>query len=169
MTQWSRETPEFPEILYPHLFSKDAHGYLKRSSPWTNLGETPSGVAQYFLVATGNSVPQRVFMTERNPIKLDWFFEAVSLSEKEKISVSQLSQYIKGLNLLIGEERYMMLEKILNDSLKLRASSRILLAFARASYPVRSKINGWRGFLADVSAKLESEGKDSRKLLKGMI
>lgn len=153
---------------YPHTDVDEAFRCLEQITYWIKAIKTPAS-RDHFNFATGNSVPRRVCISESTPIGLDWFFDAVSRSENETLSVSELSLYIKGLNAIIHEERYTMLEKILINSVKLGAPSRILLTFSRAAYPVRTRIIGWRAFLNKVAEKLDSNGKDSGRLLKGMI
>ncbi|UWQ83533.1 hypothetical protein [Leisingera caerulea] len=102
-------------------------------------------------------------------ISLDWYIRAVSLGADEPVSVSDLSYYIKGLNSLIGAGSYQTLNKLLDDVIGRDINIQVLLAFARASFPVRSEIVGWRNFVSKSADLLEAKGKNSETLLRGLI
>lgn len=128
----------------------------------------PRGGKHYFIVTT-NSDQRELLTKESEAVELDWYFSILSRGKTDEISVSELAEYIRGLNALVAKERYSMLDNILTDIVKNSVSNKVLLAFSRAAFPIRSKLSGWRRFLIEVKAELEKAGKDSESLLKGMI
>jgi hypothetical protein len=169
MTLWSHGTPDAGPVGFcpqlsilgtpTHFGVGIAAGGIFKENQYGNT---------YYVIRESNSA-RHVCTQESDPISLDWYFDALSKNEDEQLSVAKLSDYIKGINSIIREEQYATLEKILHDATAKNAPSHVLLAFTRATYPVRTRIKGWKTFLASVVSKLERSGKDSGRLLKGMI
>ena len=169
MTPWSRGTPDKEFIgFFPQLSKLGTPAHLDADVAAGDHFIESQYIKTHFVV-TGNKAASHVCTRESDPISLDWYFDALSQNEGGQLSVAKLSAYIRGINSIIYQQQYATLEKVLHDATARNASSHVLLAFARATYPVRSKVRGWKTFLTRVVSALERSGKDSGRLLKGMI
>lgn len=117
---------------------------------------------------TASTIGESSSAPEGRPVRLDWYFDAISKGEDVELSVVELAVYIKGINDMVGHKQYFLLNKLLRDSIGKETPSEALIAFARAAFPVRSKISGWKVFLSGVKNRLESNGRDGERLLKGL-
>jgi hypothetical protein len=119
-------------------------------------------------VPLGEAREQEVANDDDGSEDLTWLFEAFAAGREHRPSTAELATFIGGVNALIRDGHYRIIENIFRSSLK-SAPSQCLLALARATFPVRTRLSGWKTFLDMTTDLLSERGKDVAVLLKGML
>lgn len=94
-------------------------------------------------------------------------FDAFRSTDETGSSV--LSAVIDGVNTLIAENEFSLLDSALNDIDVETASKHVLLGLARATYPARTRLAAWKDFVNRVDQAFRHRELDSDRLLKGLL
>lgn len=108
-----------------------------------------------------------VHSPQEEKIDLSW----IELAEQPASGTpsADLVTVIDGINVLLKQGRFFLIDKIFR-SLSLEAMEpRMMLAFARTTFPVRTKLDEWRSFVSSVANELDKRGLDSQSLLRGLV
>lgn len=98
--------------------------------------------------------------------EISWLFSAAASTD---VSGSQLvGKVIDGVNHLIRDKNFRTLDMAL-EAVPKRASKHVLVALARSSFPVRTKLVGWQSFIHELKHAFDARQLDGAKLLNGMI
>lgn len=112
-------------------------------------------------------VPRLSHVVERR-IDLTWLTDLYSSTENVRVSSSQLQTVISNISALLAGKRFDDLAFIL-ASLKFdRVAPEVLIAFARQTAQVRTKIGHWTTFISTAERSLDARGINGKKLLRGL-
>ena len=73
------------------------------------------------------------------------------------------------MNRFIAAGDYKFLNRVFSQVPVHTASRHILLALARTTFPVRTKLSGWKPFVDQIRLAFDNRSLDSARLLKGLI
>ncbi|WP_162888000.1 hypothetical protein [Sphingomonas mesophila] len=104
--------------------------------------------------------------TTPSVVDLRWFYAACHSNDAS--GVQALGTVIDGVNMLINLRAFRLLDSALRDLDAATTSKHVLLGIARATYPARSKLSGWKTFIAKVDEAFRQRGLDSARLLRGL-
>jgi len=96
-----------------------------------------------------------------------WVFDAARSTDVN--GASKLPFVIDGVNSLIASKSFGMLDRVIQVIPVETASRHILLGIARATFPVRSKLNAWQQFVLQVKDEFANRGLNADGLLKGLL
>ena len=96
-----------------------------------------------------------------------WVFDAIF--SRDDTGVMVLGDTIDGLNRLIARGDFDYIDRVLSAIPTTTASRHILLAIARATFPIRQKLARWKPFVLSVKDAFISRGLDADRMLKGLI
>lgn len=137
------------------------------------LSKTASITADAYLPTTVYycSFPTRneSFLSDEEPsADIRWIFEVAASTEEN--GASFVGMVIDGVNTLISNGDFKSIDRAL-ESMPVgeNASRHVLVTMARATFPVRSKLTAWQGFVRSVSNSFAARGIDHARLLKGLI
>jgi hypothetical protein len=102
-----------------------------------------------------------------HPVDTSWFFRALEADQETGLAI--LEEVIVGINSLIKAQRFGLLNSMLEDMPTAVTSQHILLALARSTFAVRSKLPKWKPFVLRVKLGFEARGLDANRLLMGLI
>lgn len=100
-------------------------------------------------------------------VDLTWAFSAARSTDANGLSV--LDATIDGVNQLIASREYRFLDRVLDLIPTDKASRHVVLALARSSFPVRSKLTKWQKFVRNARTSFAVRGLDADRLLKGLL
>ena len=134
--------------------------------------ETALDVFQRDVTQTGKDIfaillqnPSNRKSVERN---LEWFYSAINDGANSKPTPTALVEVINGINEFIRGYAFKELDRILKSTDLAVVSVASLVTIIRATYPVRSRLGEWVPFRNSAITELNSRGKDSSLLLKGV-
>jgi len=102
---------------------------------------------------------------ETQSIDASWIFRAHCSDDRNGQQL--LSQTIVGINSLIQKGQFTVLNQVI-DNCPMSAGKHILLAFARASFPVRTRLTSWQSFIRKLEKEFETRGLNASTLLSGL-
>lgn len=82
---------------------------------------------------------------------------------------AELETVIDGVNALIEQRDYAAIDRAIKQMPKSGTNRFVLVGLARATFPVRTKLNAWRAFILRCRANFASRGLDANQLLKGLL
>ena len=110
--------------------------------------------------------PEAFFPGEAS-IDVGWMFDA--LRSTDDSGPSALTAVIDGVNNLIADSEYDLLNSTLTGINVDTASKHVLLALARSTYPARTRLATWKDFVNRVDEAFRRRELDSDRLLKGLL
>jgi hypothetical protein len=144
----------------------DQHVYYLNSGPTTGTRSAFHALGGSY-ISIENLAPVPAVVVERRT-DLSWLTTLYSSTENVRISSAQLQDVIININALLRDKKFDDLAFLL-ASLKFdRVAPEVLIAFARVTYQVRTRIGHWSKFLSNVELSLNSRGIDGKKLLRGL-
>ena len=77
------------------------------------------------------------------------------------LSLEQVGQIFDGLNELLHEYRFRMVDEAFESSQLPKMSADAIVVFARSTYKARDRLSGWRAFVARARVELAGRGEES--------
>lgn len=96
-----------------------------------------------------------------------WIFSAAMSTDAN--GASMVGKVIDGVNELIAARDFKGIDRALARVPTGNTSKHVLIALARATFPVRTKLSTWHTFVHEVQKGLANRGLDHTRLLKGLI
>jgi hypothetical protein len=114
-----------------------------------------------------NVTTAKIKTTVGDVVDAEWIFRAFSSSDSN--GAERLDATIEGINALVAQRKFNILNRVLRDISESTASRLVLLALARATFPFRSKLSTWQPFVIRVDFEFRRRGLESARLLKGLV
>lgn len=154
------------------FLATDHGGVIIRNDIWD---ESSEAVTHTPVWTVGETAPAKFYHFVSSCHELDapaqedeaWVFEAMRANDAE--GPKYLEAVVDGINRQIAKRSFRLLDRILANADTSGMSRHILLALARGTYPVRSKLASWKPFLDATAHAFEQRGLDATKLLAGLM
>jgi hypothetical protein len=98
---------------------------------------------------------------------MSWFAKAVAAGPQD-CNLMVLSDLIASVGKLIANKAFGNINFLLQEIDLRRLSPEVLLAIARATFPVRVELSEWPAFVAKIRVELNSRGLDAAQLSRGL-
>lgn len=133
------------------------------------------GISHAPIWTVGETAPSKYCLSVRKteafesvaPADEAWVFDAMKANDTD--GPKYLEAVVDGINRQIGKRAYRLINQILADANPSEMSRHILLALARGTFPVRSKLSNWKPFVVATAESFEGRGLDSERLLAGLL
>ena len=102
----------------------------------------------------------------RPPVDLSWFIEAHA--NNEGASSATLVNIITGIHLLIKNRDFQMIDMVLRTTRLDRLAPEAIVAFARTSFPIRSRLSEWQRYLQRARKELRRRSLNAVSLMSGL-
>ncbi|MBY0612133.1 MAG: hypothetical protein K2P80_08105 [Beijerinckiaceae bacterium] len=99
-------------------------------------------------------------------IDVSWIFNSITADAQSATEV--VTSTIDSVNKLIAAREFDLLGRAIAAVDVGNAGRHMLLALARASYPVRSKISNWSSYIEKINCRFIELGLDADRLLRGL-
>lgn len=100
--------------------------------------------------------------------KLPWladFYEEAATAKTAK----SIYPLVSGISKLFGSKDYETVDRLLQHAPLDRLSPTALATLVRTTYPAKSKLNNWTSTVQAVYNKLDSQGLDASRILRGLV
>lgn len=174
MTHLDRQAPEESEVgggaLW--LLATDRGSVIIRNDIWDDGYE---GITHTPVWTVGATTPTKYCFWVSGAESADiaprsdeaWVFDAMRAGDRD--GPKYLEAVVDGINRQIAKRSFRLIDQILADAEPSEMSRHILLALARGTYPVRSKLSAWKPFLDATAEAFEKRGLNAKKLLAGLM
>lgn len=100
--------------------------------------------------------------------ELDWLGEFYS-KHSQASKAEEIFPLVKGVGEMFQKRQYGLVDRILNEAELDALSPTVMITLVRTTYPARKKLNKWSSAVGAVKDQLDSQGLDSKRLLRGLV